>query len=200
MSDPINHKELAISRLAVQYSESINLINYIKTLLLEADILEAVFRSLLEDRWIDTAEGKVLDIIGEIVGQDRELIDASLIDYFGFDDYILANSFGTLSDNTVGGRFRSINEAVTGNRYLTDAEYRKFIKARIFKNKTRSTPEDIISQIKFIFDITDFEFSDGNGEYTITINTPMPNNEKILLTGTDLIPKTIGVAVNYIFT
>lgn len=151
MVDKINHKELAISRLATQFKESTNLISYIKALLLEADNLEQVFCDLLEKRWIDTAEGVQLDIIGAIVGQTREFVDAEIFDYFGFADNPQAQSFGSLGNPSTGGRFIFEGEPTTGLRLLTDEEYRLFIRARILRNSTSSTPEEIISQIRFLF-------------------------------------------------
>lgn len=71
MSTPINHETLAISRLATQFRESTNFINYIKALLTEADTLEQVIRDVIDKRWIDTAEGVQLDILGTIVQQSR---------------------------------------------------------------------------------------------------------------------------------
>ena len=67
----INHIEKAESRLLDQYKESFNLINYIKGLLTEADNIEEIFRQLIEDRTLDISQGRNLNIIGNIVGQQR---------------------------------------------------------------------------------------------------------------------------------
>lgn len=194
----IDHKELAISRLATQYRESTNLISYIQTLLLEANTLEQVFCDLLEKRWIDTAEGINLDILGSIVGQSRVFIDAEIFEYFGFADNPVAQSFGSVDDVSVGGRFITIGEPTTGLRELSDDEYRTFIRARIARNSTSSTPEDIISQIRFIFDSPLVLFVDGNTQYTISIGRKLSLNEKAILTNTDIIPKTAGVNGVYV--
>ena len=194
----IEHKELAISRIATQFKESTNLITYIKTLLLESDNLEQVFCDLLEKRWIDTADGVQLDILGSIVGQSREFIDAEVFDYFGFSINPISQSFGTLNDLGTGGRFRFINESVSGLRKLTDDEYRLFIKARIMANSTSSTPEDIISQIRFIFDSPLVLLVDGDTKYEINIGRRLTLNEKSILSNTHLIPKTAGVIGSYV--
>lgn len=198
MSDIIDHKELAESRLATQFKESVNLINYIKVLLYEADTLEQVYRDILNKRWIDTAEGTNLDILGAIVGQFRELVDAEIFDYFGFYDNPQAQSFGTITDVGIGGRFRRINESSTGIRELNDDEYRKFIRARIVRNATRSTPENIISQLKFIFESPLVLFVDGDTSYEVSIGRKLTLNEKSILADTDIIPKTAGVNASYV--
>lgn len=194
----IEHKELAISRLATQFRESTNLISYIRTLLLEADNLEQVFCDLLEKRWIDTAEGVQLDILGSIVGQSREFIDAEIFDYFGFAINPVSQSFGTVTNPSVGGRFKFVDEITTGLRQLTDDEYRFFIKARIIRNSTSSTPEDIISQIRFIFDSPLVLFVDGDTKYEVSIGKKLSLNEKSILLDTDIVPKTAGVNASYV--
>lgn len=84
----IEHKKQAVGRLATQFRESPNLIKYIETLLIEADTLESVYNDLLTDRWVDTAEGVQLDVIGIIVGLARfpgnggDLIDDDLYRLF----------------------------------------------------------------------------------------------------------------------
>lgn len=198
MAEKINHKELAISRLATQFRESTNLISYIRALLIEADTLEQVFCDLLEKRWIDTAEGVQLDILGSIVGQSREFIDAEIFDYFGFFDNPQAQSFGSVVDASVGSRFKFIEEVTTGIRQLTDDEYRLFIKARIARNATSSTPEDIIAQIRYIFNSPLVLFIDGDTFYEVSIGRKLTLNEKSILTDTDIIPKTAGVGVGYV--
>ena len=194
----IDHKELAVSRLATQFRESVNLISYIKVLLLEANNLEQVFNDLLEKRWIDTAEGIQLDILGSIVGQTREFIDAEIFGYFGFATNSISQSFGTLLDPGIGGRFKLIGEATVGTRQLTDDEYRKFIKARITRNSTSSTPEDIISQIGFIFDSTLVLLADGDTTYEVSIGRKLTLNEKSILVDTDIVPKTTGILATYV--
>jgi len=198
MAEKIEHKELAISRLATQFRESTNLINYIRALLVESDTLEQVFCDLLEKRWIDTAEGVQLDILGSIVGQTREFVDAEIFEYFGFFDNPQSQSFGDLTDPGIGGRWRFIDEPITGIRQLTDDEYRKFIRARITRNSTKSTPEDIIGQLGFIFESPLVLFVDGDTMYEVSIGRILTLNEKSILTSTDIVPKTAGVQATYV--
>lgn len=197
MSTTIDHKQLAQSRLATQFRESTNLINYIKSLLVEADTLEQVFQDIIDKRWIDTAEGINLDIIGSIVGQPRELIDATVLFYFGFLTSPGALSFGTISDPSVGGRFRSVSESTTGSRQLTDDEYRFFIKARIVKNSIIPTLPETTAFFRFLFNVEQVIIIDGNMRYTVQIGRLLTENEKVFLLNTDLIPKVAGVNGSY---
>tara|TARA_R110000851_G_scaffold96792_2_gene209945 strand:+ start:26946 stop:27650 length:705 start_codon:yes stop_codon:yes gene_type:complete len=194
----IDHETLAVSRLATQFRESTNLITYIKTLLLEANDLEEVFRQLLEDRWIDTAEGIQLDILGSIVGQPREILGEEILGYFGFAINFESGSLGSILNPSIGGVFRSNSEPVTENRVLSDPEYRVWIRARIAKNSTSSTPEDIINQIMFVIGANQVIFIDGNTEYSVSVGKVLTNEEKSILLNTDIIPKTAGVQVKYL--
>lgn len=75
MSTSIDHRALAISRLTTQFRESPNLISYIETLLVEAQRVEDLFHEVVTSRYLDTAIGAQLDILGLLVGQLRVFID-----------------------------------------------------------------------------------------------------------------------------
>jgi len=197
MATTIDHKKQAVSRLAVQFSESTNFINYMITLLTEADTLEEVFQSIIDERFIDTAIGVQLDVLGAIVGQPREFIGADIFGYFGFAVNPASGSFGSVLDPSLGERFRVLGEPITGIRILTDTEYRLFIRAKIIANKTLSTPEDIIEQISFLFAADQVIFQDGDTEYSVAIGRVLSSEEKAVLFNTDIVPKTAGVRVNY---
>lgn len=197
MSDTIDHKQLAESRLATQFRESTNLINYIRSLLVEADNLEQVFQDLLNDRWIDTAEGINLDIIGSIVGQQRVLVDATALVYFGFINALGADSFGTVLDPSIGGRFKGKDEPTTGNRTLTDDEYRVFIKARVIKNSIIPTLPETTKFFRFLFDVAQVIIIDSDMRYTVQIGRLLTDNEKTFLLNTNLVPKVAAVGVGY---
>ncbi len=197
MSITIDHKVLAESRLATQFKESTNFINYIKTLLVEANSLEEVYQDLLTERWVDTAVGINLDILGVIVGQPRILVDATILSYFGYLTAPGAQSFGTLLDPGIGGRFKSKDEPTTGNRELTDDEYRVFIKARVIKNSIIPALPETISFFRFLFNVSQVIIIDGSMRYTVQIGRLLTENEKAFLLNTDLIPKVTAVGASY---
>lgn len=198
MTIQIDHKKLAISRFATQFKESANLIAYTEALLSEANPLEKVFQDLLVKRTIDEAEGVQLDILGLIVGQTREFIDATLFEYFGFAVNAQSRSFGDLSDPSIGGRFIAVGEPITGIRKLNDTEYRSFIRARITRNNTTSTPEEIIAKFQFLFGIEQVLFVDGDTSYEVSLGRLLTANEKSILNDTDIVPKTVGVNASYV--
>ena len=83
----INHGDTGEDKLVTQFKEATNLIAFIRSLLKGSDDLEIVFNDLLDNRWIDTAEGVQLDNIGLIVGQERITVLAEGINLFGFQGF-----------------------------------------------------------------------------------------------------------------
>lgn len=172
--------------------------------------LQAMLKSLGEERWIDTAVGAQLDILGNIVGQDRVIIGGDLIEFFGYLGALNAKSYGTIYDPSVGGYYRGRDTAVGGNLILSDEIFRIFIKAKIMKNTTRSTPEDVIRFIKFVFPEIESVWisSSAYGEADIQIfSNSLTLLEKGLITyflagdtfTTYFVPKTLGVKYNFNF-
>jgi len=196
--EPIDHIKLAESRLATQYKESVNLIAYIKKLLYESDTLEQVFADIISKRYLENAIGVQQDIVGALVGQPRILIDASMLSYFGFEGDANSQSFGDINNNTIGGGFRSVDESTTGNRSLTDNEYRLYIKARIIKNSISPTSQSLSDFIRFLFDVDQVIIVDGKMNYSVQISRLLDTNEKAFLANTDLVPKVAAVGVTYI--
>lgn len=168
--------------------------------------LQEVFRQLMQDRSIDTAAGAQLDIIGEIVGQPRELIDTALLTYFAYLGYPDAESYGDLNNSGVGGFYRGLNDPLAGNTVLNDEQYRLFIKAKIIKNSTNATPNQLLEFINFVFDSPQNQLTEeGDAAYTLLVGRELSSFEKVLLTyisyssgyPSRFVPKPIGVHVNY---
>lgn len=168
--------------------------------------IQDVLRQLMQERSIDTATGAQLDIIGNIVGQPRELIDADLISYFGFVGAPGSMSFGDINRPSVGGYYWDYTKPRNGNILLSDEQYRIFIKAKILKNITRSTPEDVIEFIKFVFGVEKVQITvDGGAEALILVSDDIGDFERMLLTHftevngyrSYFVPKTLGVG--YLF-
>lgn len=144
MTIEIDHQGLAESRLVTQFKESVNLIAYIRELLSEANEVEDVNQQLLEERWVDTAIGAQLDVLGVIVGQPRGYTIAPTKDFFGFDTSIGSGTFGT-DGNGVGAEFLSLTDTEYGEGEFDDDTYRIMIRAKIRKNRTDCTIEDVIA-------------------------------------------------------
>lgn len=168
--------------------------------------LQEVFRQLMQERSLDTAIGAQLDIIGDIVGQPREFIDTALLTYFAYLGYPNAESYGDLNDASLGGFYRGLNDPLAGNTLLNDDQYRLFIKAKIIKNNTNATPNQLLDFLNFVFNSPQNQLvEEGDAAYTILIGKELSTFEKVLLTYVSyssgypsrFVPKPIGVRVNY---
>lgn len=200
-----DYLEIARGRVTEQFKNKDIFDRYLQLLINQQTELQQVFKDLLQKRSIDEATGAMLDIIGEIVGQPRELISADLFDFFGFQGALKAGSFGDTASVTVGSRFYDFGTPLGGNILLDDETYRLFIKAKILKNNTASTPEELIAFVNFLFGTSQTYITEGNAEYTIFFGRELNEFEQVLLNyisysqgyPSRLIPKTIGVRVNF---
>ena len=125
--------------------------------------ISAVASDLKNKRWIDTGFGVTLDGIGDIVGQSRIVESAVTIPFFGFYGQPSALGFGV-------GRFRDSGETWQFSSKLGDAEYKKLLWAKVFKNVSQCTTEDTIQALRFIFSVEKVIVEDaGNAKIRIGI-------------------------------
>jgi hypothetical protein len=102
---------------------------------------------------IDVAERWHLDFIGNIVGQDRFLVDFNVEPYFGFLNSYNSETFGTITNPNVGGIWKSRSGFDTSSaRRLNDDEYRRVIKARTIFNASSCNTNDLVEIINLITD------------------------------------------------
>lgn len=195
--DQIQHQDRAISRLAVQFRESPNLIGYIRALLQENEDLEQVFQDILCKRSLDTAENAQLDVIGEIIGRDRTFEETVVNPFFGFEFSIGAGTFGTIGDAGTGEVFRSIGDDEYGTQILDDDTYRILLRAKILKNKTNCSIEDIINIALIGITADGVEVTESDFRFTVTYTSPITDTEKLILTRTDYMAKPIGTSVSF---
>jgi len=211
--DIVSYLEEARSRTTEQFkydptdnSGAVIFDKYLQLLIAGSTELQEVFRQLMQERSLDTAVGAQLDIIGEIVGQPRELIDTALIDYFAYLGYPNAQSFGDLNIGSLGGVYYSLGDPLAGNTLLNDDQYRLFIKAKIIKNNTNVTPNQYLDFLAFVFGVDTNSITEtGNASFTVLIGKELSSFERVLLTYVSyangypsrFIPKPIGVKVNY---
>lgn len=196
----------ARERVTEQFKDKPIFDKYLQLLIDEQEEIQEVLRQLIQERSIDEAVGAQLDIIGEIVGQPRELISADLFDFFGFQGALKAGSYGDINNPSIGSRWYDFGQPLGGNVLLDDETYRLFIKAKILKNNTASTPEEFLAFINFLFGTsTSAYLAEGNAEYTILFGRELTPFEQVLLNYVStsagypsrLIPKTVGVRVNF---
>lgn len=161
------------------------------------------FQSLAQDRDIDSATGDALDIIGRIVGQERTIVGGDLYNFFGFRGHLQALGFGDKYVEGVGGMWWSLGAPMGGDVTMTDEQYRVAIKARIMRNNSRGTSEDMLAYIKFVFGVNGkFTWNEG-GVARVGVGRKLTNFEKALIAAefsfqkypTYYSPKPLGVTL-----
>ncbi len=196
----INHRDLAESRLAVQFKESPNLINYIRLLLRENDDLETVFQELFSERTLDTAVGVNLDVIGEIVGQERGFSQSVSQTFFGFAGAIGADTFGSsgAGNSATGSVFKSVSDIEFVDVTFDDDTYRIFIRSKISKNITRVTIDEVIDVVlQGVTSSSAVTVSETQASFKLTFAGTLSDDDKLLLARTTFTPRPAGVNATY---
>lgn len=207
-----NYFEQAITRVTQQFKGKINIERIMIIWEQGLQELQKAFLDILTINDVDSATGYNLDVIGDIVGQPRGLIQISSTGFFGFKQDPGAYTYGTLHDDS-GGIWYSLDDPESGNVLLNDTNYEMFLKSKIIHNNTGSTPEDIIQAVKYIFQTDIVELFEGGTDPSepavITLNIGRPWNDPnlSLFPGLDetaiadrLIPRPVGVRIEYVDT
>lgn len=191
----VDHDSLALERIALQYQESPRFIAYIKALMAQPNEIEGVFWDVEEISDIALAEGVNLDVIGAIVGMPRIVKDVLFVSFFGFDDQLATLPYGDEGLINIGGRFRDEEEPHTGSSVLSDIEYRMLIRAKIVKNHSKGTVDDVTSALSFIFGGAPTVVDDiGGMSFGIAIGRGVTLTE-IALLDQDILPRPAGVRI-----
>lgn len=165
---PIDHVALGLSRVALQYQNSVAFLAYLTAILTIDTELENVFQQVAHQVDIDVAEGVNLDTIGAIVGIRRVL---------------------------PGG---PNNPLPPEQSVLSDAQYRLLLRAKIVKNHSHGTNEDLIKGLSYLF-ATNYVAIDDNNDMSIRIGVGkmLGEVEKAIYYLLDILPRPGGVLINY---
>jgi hypothetical protein len=146
----------AVSRYTDQFQDKPVFDKYVQLLLNEKINVQTAMQQLMQLRSLDTATGKQLDIIGNIVGQERILVDTGLYIYFGWEEDPTAGSWA--DENVPSSGYQWVDENNANNQtsyvYIDDDTYRLFIRSKILKNISGVSPEEIIEFFNFLFGTT----------------------------------------------
>lgn len=196
----INHVERGPSRIATQYRNSIRFQQFIAALMEQANEIEQALHQVAQITDIDLSEGVQLDVLGDIVGVRRIIPSVILRQFFGFQGAILAQTFGEEGDALVGGPFRDEDEVVTGTSVLSDPEFRLLIRAKIVKNHSRGTNDDILRGLDFIFDAPVGINDPGGMGVHIAVGRNLTTTELSLILSLDILPRPAGVKIRTLTT
>lgn len=137
-----------LDRLAYQFKTSTKMRAFLQAFIDEFNELQISKLQLLNERYLNTAVGKQLGGIGEIVGLERPRKPIEVAGVFGFEDDDTSLGFGSLTDPEVGGVWW---DGTTPKILISDDLYRILLRAKIIKNQTAMTVEDTLRLISFTF-------------------------------------------------
>lgn len=176
--------QVAETKLMMQYSNSPNLVKYMMCIIKQQDELVKAIQDTINLRYLADAFGKQLDVIGEIVGQSRIIAGAAALGYFGFyDEPRSANpSIGDDATPTIGGTYRSDGDRASADFRMNDVQYRQAIYAKILKNDSRCSIDDVLTWIDLIVGYEcDTEIVEGVNTGTIFIHESLSQTNRTTL-------------------
>jgi hypothetical protein len=124
--------------------------------------------------------------------------------WFGFADTgAWATCFGEEGRPSIGSRFYEEGESIYSTSLLQDPEYRLVLRAKIVKNNSACTPEDIIQGMRYIFNTQDIKYSDINDPgypgpvttFTLSVGREIYAFEQAIITALDILPRPAGVKI-----
>lgn len=133
--------------LLPQYKDSENFKEYLSAFVKEFDLLFEQIERVYVGQMLEYAEGKQIDVIGEILDQPRSVSLPEL--FFGFEGAPGAGSFGTDADPKVGGVWKSsgVQHSLTP---LEDNIYKRVLLAKAMLMNVDTLGYDEVYQTIFI--------------------------------------------------
>ena len=187
-----DHQGIAWGHWLAQFNEKTAIEALVKALLRPTNAINRALQDLIDRRWLDTAEGKQLDGVGEIVGLSRSLVEYLPVTYFGF-----------LHQPSIGGfyaaRIKRKHEALaTSSAYvLPDHEYRTMLYWKIGINNGHGTTEEIIQSLEQIFGATRVVVTNAGGaNLHILISGIADQNHPLLSRIVEFVPRAAGVGLS----
>lgn len=182
----MNHVERALSRLIFQYRNSEKMQAWVSILpQIGQDSIEAAAERLINILSIDEGEGELLDIIGEIVGQPRPIVDSDILVWFGWE--------GNPDREQWGAPW--LPRDIAGTQILMpDEYYRILIRAKIAKNTSVAAIDDVGRSVRFITGNTGFIIDDGQDmTFAIIFTEDLSVPARVMLSEFDILPRPQGV-------
>lgn len=178
--------------LLAQYYDKPNINALIELIEEEFERHAKVKQDIAEKIWPLTAEGKQLDMCGEVADISRIVVGSIAADYFGFPNH---------GDNTFGrARFYRYGEPYMGSATLQDSEYRLAILSKICKNTTDGSRQDTIDSLKRMFNVSRVVVANaGNAKIRVGVGRLVSRNELAMINALDLVIRGAGVGIIYFF-
>ena len=151
---------------------------------------------------IDNATGTVLDLIGRIVGLDRQVNDVTPVVFFGFSNNSNARSFSSFSlPVRASAPFFRVGQPTFTAYQLQSNEYRRFLKIKIAKNicSPYLVSDQKISLQQVVFDaFSGLAYVTDRKDQTLSlyISPEISDEEAALILKLDILPRPITFSYN----
>lgn len=154
---------------------------------------------------LDRVTGYRLDVIGRIVGLPRSVPEALAKVFFGFQEHLNSEGFGSKSNAAyIGAPFYSKFAPAYGPYQLGDNEYRRFLRVKIARNAAASTiaSDDRVSLqdvIQAAFNGRAYVTDRQDMTLALNISPQVSVDELRLIVRLGLLPKPAGVRYDYFY-
>ncbi len=142
---------------------------------------------------LGAAVGAQLDIVGEWIGQSRDIPGVLTTAYFGFADTPGAAGFGDVNNPSTGGPFYDLGTTAGSTAVLDDGTYRTVLQAKILANQYGGTLAELETALQLITGVTFSVYDPGTLLVTILLRAAVSAVVQALLTSLDLLPRPGGV-------
>lgn len=203
-----NLRDEAQDLLLLQYQNDPQFTQWIDELIKPLENLKRILLDFNRIFDIDKAEGFWLDKIGKLFCVPRRFcvmrLTQSATPHFAFNDSsFLPTKYGYWNDGSVAGYWSDYSLMVLSDTFvqscsmLDDIDYRKLIKARIAKNHSKATAEDIILAVSNILGHNKFYLAEQpEGEpmtLGLVLGASISQFDMDLFLYSDVAPKPSGV-------
>lgn len=184
--------------MLVQYSRAFNLRRYVDCFGGVYQDLKDAVTDTISERYPKSAVGEQLSKVAILVGAMRRLPVAKPIGYFGYYDHPQSQRPSVGDDNqlNLGGILRGDMDQDSKDFDLSDAGLRGFIDAKVIKNSSFQTAEDVIAFIETGLQMTlDIETKESTTRNAaeIIIHHSLPIQARVALAATIKMMKAAGV-------
>lgn len=197
----IDHVAIGSSRVIKQYQGSPKFLAYLSALLSMVATVEDLLQSMYQLPDIDSMTGANLDVIGRIVGISRDIPNAIQLSFFGFNGYSYETVFGELDQAGIGSRFYELGEPYAATSTLGDIEYRMLLRAKIMRNGSHGTCEEILAALCFLFEVTVANVDDFGGMVLgLAVGRQLTATERAMIVNLDILPRPACVLIASVTT
>lgn len=187
-----NYLDVALQHNLIQFQHSPHLRALYRALFSHFAPLQQALSQLLFERHLDSATGKQLDGIGDILGLPRPYTTADGLFYFGFTGQAKAKGF---SQAVIRSQYFATGSS--NYQFMSDTLYKRLLNWKIIANNSHGTVEDIIQACQAAFMASRVEVIEGRCSLTVNITRPAKYaSEAIENIKEKLIPAAAGIFVS----